>query len=277
MIYIVCSILRTALLEFLMAALAFDLLTEILTYLTAAVLGAVIVLYVQRVRRPSKHLAKQANKRDLKLPLLRCIRERRSIFPRNYDANKSVSRAVMERMLEAAMWAPFHGPVPPWHFVVLGRKQIIQMQRTTIAYYDAHWKEHWDTNADFLKSRTRYEKEITNRWAPVSYMIAIVVRRRAGSKLMPYWEEAAATSCAVQNMHLQASAEKDVACYWSSWHSAARDSEQMRKYLDIGVDDRCLGFFIVGMAKPGLKDKRKRRADKHLSVVWRDSGMSSDG
>lgn len=57
-------------------------------------------------------------------PLLECIRRRRSVFPRSYVHDKPlpVPPAVMNRMLEAAMWAPYHGSVPPWRFVVLGRQ-----------------------------------------------------------------------------------------------------------------------------------------------------------
>ena len=54
-------------------------------------------------------------------------------------------------------------------------------------------------------------------------MVAICVRRQAGSKRLPLWEETAAAACAVQNMHLQASESGGLACYWSSWHDAARN------------------------------------------------------
>ena len=67
------------------------------------------------------------------------------------------------------------------------------------------------------------------------------------------WEEIAATACAVQNMHVQASQVPGLACYWSSWHDAARDSDAMRAFLDMGAEDRCLGFFVVAACDPGLK------------------------
>ena len=133
----------------------------------------------------------------------------------------------MERMLEAAMWAPYHGSVPPWRFVVLARQAMVEMQRMTLAFYDQHWRDVGWANGkrgseeQYLKWRAMTEEEIDGRWGPVSYMVAIVMRRQAGSKRMPEWEEAAATACAVQNMHLQACAQPGLACYWSSWHEAA--------------------------------------------------------
>jgi len=249
--------------------------------LAVMIIGAATLVFVFRAqRRTSKNIddkadSKVQNQSQEPAPLLQCIRARRSIFPRNYDSSRSVSRSSMERILEAAMWAPFHGPVPPWHFVVLGREAIVSMQRMTLAYYDAHFEAHWSSKGEYLQWRTRTESEITGRWRGVSFMVAIVVRRQAGSKRMPEWEENAATASAVQNMHLQASAQSGLACYWSSWHDAARDSQEMRDFLDIGREDRCQGFFIVAAAKTGLKDRRKHRADKHLSVEWRDSECAS--
>ena len=53
-------------------------------------------------------------------------------------------------------------------------------------------------------------------------------------------------------MHIQASSVEGLACYWSSWHDAARDSEEMSKFL--GMHD-CLGVFIVA---PHRRDRRPR-------------------
>lgn len=207
--------------------------------------------------------------------LLPSIRARRSILPRSYIA-RSVPRATMQRMLEAAMWAPYHGSVPPWRFVVLARQAMVEMQRRTLAFYDQNWREvGWangkrGSEAEYLKWRRMTEEEIDGRWGPVSFMVAIVMRRQAGSKRMPEWEEAAATACAVQNMHIQACAQAGLACYWSSWHEAARDSEEMREFLGMGAEDKCLGFFMVAACEPSLKDSRTRRPEAHLSVEWRE-------
>eukprot|EP00466_Bigelowiella_natans_P014526 jgi/Bigna1/33677/e_gw1.3.253.1 len=211
-------------------------------------------------------------------PLLECIRNRRSVFPRHYHPNKRVSRAVMQRLLEAAMWAPYHGSVPPWRFVVLGRKAIVEMQHLTLSYYDENWRKAGWANGKvgqpekYFAWRQRIENEIHTRWKSVSYMVAIIMRRQAGSKRMPEWEEAAATACAVQNMHLQASTQPDLACYWSSWHAAARDSSMMSKFLNMKVEDKCLGFFIVAHCAPNSKTGCGvvRTPEKHLATEWRD-------
>jgi nitroreductase len=230
--------------------------------------------------------------RGAKHGVLECIRNRRSVFPRSYAVNREVTKEHMELILDAAMWAPFHGSKPPWRFVVLGKESMREMQELTLQFYDREWRTcgfpggdgSADTSTDvdtidakreqnFKKWRAMTEEEITGRWGPVSFMVAIVMRRQAGSKRMPEWEEICATACAVENMHIQACSSEthgSLACYWSSWHSEARDSEDMREYLGMGEEDKCLGFFMVAGCDPGLKDDRKRSRETHLAVEWRE-------
>ena len=245
----------------------------------SGVLGAAVVLFIVLWRR--KLNSAQEDKKAVQpeateaVPLLHCLRSRRSVFPVNYTL-RAVPPATMQNLLKAAMWAPYHGSQPPWRFVVLGRKAMVEMQLMTLAFYDANWQETgWangkhGTKDDYLKWRTMTEEEIDGRWGPVTFMVAIVMRRQAGSKRLPEWEEAAATACAVQNMHIQASAHAGLACYWSSWHDAARDSDMMRNFLGMEAEDRCLGFFMVAACDPRLKDRRKRSPETHLSVEWRE-------
>ena len=112
------------------------------------------------------------------------------------------------------------------------------------------------------------EEEITGRWGPCSYMIANVMQRQSGSKRMPEWEEAAATACAVQNMHIQACAFPGVACYWSSWHDAVRDSPEMKQYLGMDTEDKLLGFLIVAACDPRIM--KRQRHKKPTNAEWRE-------
>ena len=96
------------------------------------------------------------------------------------------------------------------------------------------------------------------------------MRRQAGSKRVSEREEATATACVVQNMHLQASTDARLACYWSSWHDLARESDKMRDLLGLGVEARCMGCFMVAAGDPALKGIRVRRPESHVSVKWRD-------
>ena len=74
------------------------------------------------------------------MPVLDSIRNRRSIFPRDY-VDQVVPGSVVQSMIDAASWAPFHGPVAPWRFVVLGKSSMAEMQRLTLEFYDKNWQE----------------------------------------------------------------------------------------------------------------------------------------
>lgn len=219
-------------------------------------------------------LAKRGRASAKVFEVLPCIRARRSVFPRDY-VRRMIQEGVVACLLEAAMWAPFHGPRAPWRFVVLGPAAMVDMQRLTLSFYDRNWRQSgWasgtrGTEAEYQEWRAMTEGEITGRWGPVSYMIAIVMRRQAHpEKRMPEWEEAAATACAVQNMYVQAATFPGLACYWSSWHDAARDSEEMRGFLGMESEDKCLGFFIVAACCESLRDRRRRRPSD-FSIEWR--------
>lgn len=59
-----------------------------------------------------------------------------------------------------------------------------------------------------------------------------------------------------------------VAGYWTSWQAAARESEEMKAWLGLGPDDRCLGFFVAGMCDnpDAYRGSRKPIQDK---VTWK--------
>lgn len=212
--------------------------------------------------------------------ILPCIRERRSIFPSEYDATRrDVDPLVIKSLLKAALWSPWHGKCKgyphPARFVVLGPKAMEEMQMLTLEYYDKNWRSvGWGsgkvgTEEEYKKWRQMTEGEIAGRWGSCSYMIGIIMQRQTGATRLPEWEEAAATATAVHNLHLQSTKFPSLACYWSSWHDAARDSTEMKTYLKMGPEDKCMGFFIVAQVKKGQKDRRKRDASL-LRVEWRN-------
>ena len=51
------------------------------------------------------------------------IKERRSIFPPQF-IDKPISKETIEKILEAANWAPTHKKTEPWRFkVLMGEKK----------------------------------------------------------------------------------------------------------------------------------------------------------
>jgi nitroreductase len=219
------------------------------------------------------------------LSVLPCLRNRRSIFPKSYLKDPPpVDDSIIQSLLDAAMWGPFHGKCyagcqHPARFVVLGKQAMIDMQTTTLDYYDKHWKQvGWGSGGnaggreeDYLAWRKMTHDEIAGRWGPCSHMIAVVMRRQSGPKRLPEWEEAAAVAAATQNMHVQSTKFPNLACYWSSWHEAVRDSDELKTFLKMEPEDKCMGMFIIAQRDPkrcSEKDRRKR--DRSImQVEWR--------
>jgi len=65
------------------------------------------------------------------MELLELMKGRRSI--RAFDPDKDVSPEVVDRLLEAAVWAPSAGNVEPWRFVVV-RDQVLRRALARAAY-----------------------------------------------------------------------------------------------------------------------------------------------
>jgi nitroreductase len=182
------------------------------------------------------------------------IASRRSIFPQNYDPSRVVPKHIIEKMLESANWAPTHGRTEPWRFIVFASAEA----RQRLGEFDAELYKKM-TLVDFVVSK--YKKKIKNK-EQASYVIAICMKRQESGKI-PEVEEIASVACAVQNMHLTATAY-GVGAYWSS--GAQVYSDEMKDFLGLGEKDRCLGFFYVGYPYGKIpKGVRKSISDK---VQW---------
>ena len=56
--------------------------------------------------------------------------------------------------------------------------------------------------------------------------------------------------------------------YWSSWTAEARDSQDMKDFLGLGPQDRCLGVFMLGKCAD-LSVCRSARRPLAEKVEWR--------
>lgn len=253
------------------------------------VIGGLTTYIMLRLYKASSTSSGAQSEEQIDYSVLPCIRDRRSVFPKQFLKNPPpLKQEIIQSLLDAALWSPFHGRCyagnqHPAKFVVLGRKAMVAMQNLTLDYYDRHWREvGWASmqttkekastlrEEDYNAWREMTHEEITGRWGPCACMIAIVMRRQSGPKRLPRWEEAAAVATAVQNMHIQSTKFPQLACYWSSWHEAARNSDDMKEFLGTeSKEDECMGFFIVAQHEgSGFKDRRKR--DRSLiDVEWR--------
>ncbi|WP_422350036.1 nitroreductase family protein [Flagellimonas sp.] len=157
------------------------------------------------------------------------IQNRRSVFPAQYN-NKPIARETIEKILEAANWAPTHKKTEPWRFkVFMNGKQQELGQFLSDKYQEVDPKPK--------QVKINKLKENPERSGAV---IAICMQRDPEERL-PEWEELAATAMAVQNMWLCCT-ELGIGCYWSSPGLI----KYMDEFLDLEVGEKCLGFFYMG-------------------------------
>ena len=127
----------------------------------------------------------------------RWIRSRRTWKPENMDPQREVPQGLLDAMFENANWAPTHGLTQPWRFKVYRGDAREGLAAALQQLYSDH------TPAGEFRPDKHTKLGRTPLLAPV--VIAICMTRPADGKI-PEIEEVAAVACAVQNMHLTASA-----------------------------------------------------------------------
>ncbi len=177
--------------------------------------------------------------------------ERRTVKPNRYTGN-TVDDSLIEKMLEAAHWAPTHGHTEPWHFLVFtgeGKNKLFN-------FLKAWHLEAGDNEIKIEKTRKRI--------FAASHIIAIGMKRGNNPKI-PEIEELLAVAMAVQNMWLMAHAQ-NLGAYWSTGSRAF--TPKMREFFGLGENDKSLGFLYVG-EKSGndLPGHRLTQITEHVKWV----------
>jgi nitroreductase len=177
------------------------------------------------------------------------IKKRRAVFPAQYN-DKPISRTDVERILEAANWAPTHKRTEPWRFkVLLGEAKEKLGLFLSYKYMDVE-----------KRPKQMKVKKLMQNPRRSGAVIAICMQRDPKLSL-PEWEEVAATAMAVQNMWLCCT-ELGIGCYWSSPGLI----QYMGEFFDLEMGEVCLGFFYMGYYDEELEDGiREPVEDK---VVW---------
>ncbi|MEO9966120.1 MAG: nitroreductase [Reichenbachiella sp.] len=179
------------------------------------------------------------------------IKNRRSIFPKNYSGERVADEVIME-MLENANWAPTHKMTEPWRFTVFCDEGI-----ESFADYQA---ERYLKSAGKKPDADRLKK-LKSKPLMCSHIISIGMKR---NKSVPKMEEVAAVAAAVQNMHLTATAN-GVGCYWST--GGVTYDKKAKAFFELGDKDLLMGFLYIGIPKADKWPIGKRKSiDK--KVRW---------
>lgn len=183
------------------------------------------------------------------------IRTRRSIKPAEMS-EAPLDRTLLDAILENANWAPTHGRTEPWRFKVYTGESRRRLAETLQDVYKA-------TTPEVEFRAEKFEKLGKN---PLLAPVVIVVwMQRQASAVIPEIEEIESVACAVQNMHLTASAT-GLGAFWSSPPVVYR--AKLREALGLGPEDRCLGLFYLGWPKKVDEWPEGRRKPIEQKVEW---------
>lgn len=182
------------------------------------------------------------------------IRNRRSIFPRDYTGEK-VADTVIQQMLENANWAPTHKFTEPWRFIVYSGEGLKKLGIIQSGLYEKKSK------AEGTFDETKFNNLLTKPLE--SSHIILVYMKRDEKKSVPEIEELGSTFIAVQNMHLTAAAYGVGAYLSTGGPTFYKDANEA---FGLDPEDKIIGFFHVGMPKHTNQQGRRNPID--TKVQW---------
>lgn len=182
------------------------------------------------------------------------IRNRRTVKPQQMNGQQVPDEQVMQ-LLALADWAPTHGHTEPWRFRVYPQEQV---------------KKFCRSHAELYKARTAPDKYMQEKYEKLLHMgyqashLVVAIMQRGNLPKIPALEEIAATSCAIQNLLLGATA-LGIASYWGSGGMAYHPA--MKEMLQLREEDLMLGILYLGYTDKTVPEG-KRLVPLEEKVEW---------
>ncbi len=181
--------------------------------------------------------------KDLLQVLTHIIRHRRSTKTAMMNGKKIPDDQVRQ-ILELADWAPTHGRTEPWRFLVYSDEEVSAFCREHAKLYELN------TSPEIFLPAT-YEKLLHNG-DKASHLVVAIMQRGHLPKI-PVIEEIAATSAAIQNILLAATA-LGIASFWST--GGMTHKEPLKQLLNLNEADIVMGMIYLGYTDETAEGKR---------------------
>lgn len=165
-------------------------------------------------------------------------------------------REVIERLIEAATWAPSHRRTEPWRFHVLAGAA-----RSAMGAAVADWLAASGEGSEPQQQAAR----VRLLRAPV---ILVLSQIGTPSDEVRDLEDYAATCCALQNLLLAAEAEGLAA------HTSTGVMVQFagaKEYLGLAPHDRIVAYVYLGYRADGVASKTGERRPAEVRWEWPDA------
>ena len=177
------------------------------------------------------------------------IKARRSIFPSQFNGQKIEQETILE-LIKNANTAPSHKLTQPWFFKVFSGSSKTSLAQELI-------------KQNQLLQHTQKKDKLLLKFQNSSHIICICMQRDK-TKSIPEWEEIAATAMAVQNIWLSC-VDSNIGGYWST----PKGIEKLNKFLNLKKNERCLGFFYIGIYE-SIKERKIPRKNIEQETEWFD-------
>ena len=174
------------------------------------------------------------------------IRNRKSIYPKDYSKEDIPDKTIKEILLNANH-APTHRMTQPWFFKVYKNKSK-QKLIDVVSKID-------ESKLSKIKLN-KFIQKVNDSNTVISVFI-----KRDKNKRLPEWEEIAAVSMSVQNMWLTCYVN-NIGSYWST----PGFIDEYGKLINLDFNESSLGFFFMGVYKHG--ESTKTRDDIDSKVDW---------
>jgi len=173
---------------------------------------------------------------------------------RNY-LPKPVSKQTVEKLIEAAVWAPNHKWTEPWRFVGI-------LENSRSAFIDAYCNgiENMPSKLGLLKPLVGKAKKVKRDFNKVPLFLAVSYKTNENE--ITDRENLITVSCGIQNMLLVAE-ELGISAHWGS--GKATRTPEVTQYLGFAKDEVLLGIFQMGY--PTSKSVSKR-SDFQKFLRW---------
>jgi len=184
------------------------------------------------------------------------IKNRKSTFSGGLVTGGRIDDRIIEEILENAVWAPTHGLVQAWEFIVFADFGVNTFFKEQQRIYQETTSKEKFNDAKFQKFTEKSDR--------VSHVIAIIVRRDP-KKRFPKQEDIVSVACALQNIYLSIQ-EYGIGGYLSTGDICY--TQLMRNFLGLGADDECLGFFILGVPDKNYVRPERKRIPAKEKTEW---------
>jgi nitroreductase len=170
------------------------------------------------------------------LAINQLIKERRSVKPELFSG-QIINDEIINQLLENAHWAPTHGLTEPWRFTVFTGGGLQKL-----SHFQSNWYKENTLPDKFLQAK--FDKLAQNP-LNCSHVISLGVSLQNKNNI-PEIEEIEALACAVQNMHLTATAY-GIGCLWGS--GGITYQKTANHFFGLEEKDMLLGFLYLGYPK----------------------------